>query len=421
MLIVGLALLAGIPRLAKSMPDDIIYYPLIVAGDPDGTPADSPANRIIDNTDTSSPFAGVGSVRADVGSSTYIGTGTPIDRLHVLTAGHVVDINDNGTPDEDADHYTFNLNFGSDFSSTHVASVVTAHLDFTGFNNPSVNDDLAILTLRYAIPEEVPIYDLWRTPLSVPGETITLVGYGRSGDGVSGYTTGASWTVKRLGENDADMTFPDDEGSGVPEVWRADFDGPNGLGQRMGGLTLGNDVETTVGGGDSGGPGFILDDGQYYLATVNNFSVQWSSSQPAPEFGSGLGGILVPAYAAWIDSVLAEPLLGDVTGDDFVGGDDLSVILTNWGLSGQTREQGDLTGEGFVGGDDYSEVLDHWGTGIPPESGVLGEPPVGMYDPMVGVPEPLTAWLVLAGAAGLLLRRKGQQSAGKTSMTSRTH
>ena len=87
-------------------------------------------------------------------------------------------------------------------------------------------------------------------------------------------------------------------------------------------------------------------------------------------------------------------LPGDVTGDGWVGGDDLTVILTNWGLSGRTREQGDLTGEGFVGGDDYSQVLTYWGTGIPPESVITA------------VPEPATLGLLLVGGLALLRRRR---------------
>ena len=72
LLIVGLIVLGGVSQPAMSKSQDITYHSLVVAGDPDGSPADSPEDRVIDNADTSSPFAGVGSVRADVGSSTYI-------------------------------------------------------------------------------------------------------------------------------------------------------------------------------------------------------------------------------------------------------------------------------------------------------------------------------------------------------------
>ena len=89
-----------------------------------------------------------------------------------------------------------------------------------------------------------------------------------------------------------------------------------------------------------------------------------------------------------------SPLNGDVNGDGFVGGDDLTIILTNWGQSVTGREQGDLNGDFFVGGDDYSEVLSHWGTGIPPQSVVAG------------TPEPATLGLLLMGGLALLRRRR---------------
>ena len=84
-------------------------------------------------------------------------------------------------------------------------------------------------------------------------------------------------------------------------------------------------------------------------------------------------------------------LPGDVDGDGFVGGDDLTIILSNWGLDDQTRGEGDLTGDGFIGGDDYSEVLTYWGTGTQPV--------------VTAVPEPSMLGLLLIGGFALLRRR----------------
>ena len=86
-------------------------------------------------------------------------------------------------------------------------------------------------------------------------------------------------------------------------------------------------------------------------------------------------------------------LPGDVTEDGFVGGDDLSIILTNWGQSGMARYQGDLTGDGFIGGDDYTEVLTYWGTGTP------------LVAALASVPEPTVLLLVTFGALAFLSRR----------------
>lgn len=84
---------------------------------------------------------------------------------------------------------------------------------------------------------------------------------------------------------------------------------------------------------------------------------------------------------------------GDANGDGWVGGDDLTTVLTYWGESGVTRQHGDLNGDNFIGGDDYTEVLTYWGTGVPPQSATTS------------VPEPATLGLLLLGGLVLVKRR----------------
>jgi Trypsin len=279
--------------------DEGEFHAVIVAGDPKGTPKDSPALRVDPNT-TDSPFAGVGSLRIAASSGTYICTATPIDATHVLTAGHCVDIDNNGLPDVSG--ITFNLNYGGDLTSQIPAVAWETHPDYTGFNSPSVNDDLAVITLSESLPALVPTYSLANSDMVAGTTHLYLVGYGRSGDGVRGYSTGASFIVKRDGENMVDAFYGQDDGGTTPvnEVFRFDFDGPKASTNKMGGRTLGNDKETTLGGGDSGGPSFVLVDGVYYLAGVNTFTQGFN----APKFGSLGGGINVFPYTGWIRSII---------------------------------------------------------------------------------------------------------------------
>src|SRR5262245_35838814 len=121
----------------------------IVAGDPNGSPADSPTDRIDANL-TSSPFAGVGSLQISANRGTYICTATPIDSTHVLTAGHCVDLNNDGKSDkrDGIRGITFNLNYGGNLTSQISADHWNVNPNFTGFNRPSINDDLTVITLK---------------------------------------------------------------------------------------------------------------------------------------------------------------------------------------------------------------------------------------------------------------------------------
>ncbi len=152
---------------------------------------------------------------------------------------------------------------------------------------------------------------------------------------------------------------------------------------------------------------------EVYTDTSSNGSGMWRVDYLeliggyAPTSG-GTGGIYNGWETGFLDSIKLElrgPSVhnpGDVTGEGFVGADDLVAILTNWGVSGAgvTWETGDIapyndgtnTGDDFIGADDYVAVLTNWGTTYPPEPGEA-------------VPEPATiAMLALAGAA-LILRR----------------
>jgi len=299
------ALVDSPPEVALA--EGIQFYRLIVGGDPSGTPPDNPAYRVDANVPTS-PFAGVGSVRANATGGYYCGTGTLVSPWHVLTAAHVVDVNDDGAADFSPGAVSFYVNNGP------APTIITAeHIDihpaYTGFNNPGVNDDLVLITLSEPAPVGVPWYPLWSGAIA-GGQQAVAVGYGRSGSGMSGYTVGASLTVKRVGYNVFDVSLEDDDlaqGSGILEVWLGDFDGPTTGTNLFGGGTLGNEIEATLGPGDSGGPSFIELDGQLYLAGINTFGFSVDGGGQFPLYGSGMGGMLLEPYADWVTAVVPAP------------------------------------------------------------------------------------------------------------------
>ena len=134
------------------------------------------------------------------------------------------------------------------------------------------------------------------------GSQAALVGFGRSGYGNYGYTTSATLTDRRVGYNVVDSLTPDDLGGGFPALFRYDFDSPDTFG-RPGG-SLGNNLESIIGPGDSGGPLLLFDGSGYSIAGVNTFTEGYGG-----RFGDIGGGVLLAPYLDWISETtgLAVP------------------------------------------------------------------------------------------------------------------
>jgi Ca2+-binding RTX toxin-like protein len=316
-LMIGQASVASLLS-SPSRTNPFVLQPVILAGAPNGTPPDSPDRRIDPNT-TTSRFAGVGSIGVSLpGTGDFLGSGTPISRRHVLTAAHLFDlVDDDGTNDVQPENVVFNLNFGRILSDRITAEAIQIFPGYQGFDD-TVNNDLAIITLSEDLPDGVPIYALNRQPLNT-GTTVTLVGYGTSGDGVNGQTPGtASFDQKRVGQNQVDWVL---EGTFI-----YDFDGADASTNLFASLgsggSLGNTVEATVGPGDSGGPSFIQTGDTLLLAGVNTFAFGLPEGFGLPGavqgvFGTGGGGVTVSEAdkLAWIDSILAIlPGAGGISG-----------------------------------------------------------------------------------------------------------
>ncbi len=281
----------------------------LMAGDPNGVPADSPAHRIDPNTEQS-PWAGVGSISVHGGAY----SGVVIGPRQILTAAHVV-------AGSSANDVSFNLNINGNISQSIAAKEISIH---PGYGKHSfqgiVLNDLAVIQLTSDLPANVPRYPLLVEALPI-GTVISLVGYGASGDGQHGATVGAQANVKRVGKNVMDAFVPRPKMFELPPAYLFDFDGPNVI-NTMGGLTLGNTVETTVGSGDSGSPAFVSVDGQWMVAGINTFQLSQPQRPAAPLFGSMGGGMFVPAYADWIRSAMAKPAAATSTqhGDLWLSG-----------------------------------------------------------------------------------------------------
>lgn len=283
--------------------------PPLGAGGQPAYPADSPSNPYNPVTQTgrldmlglASPFSGVGDI--------YGGTGTLLDSTHVLTAAHLFNAGTNPAS------VSFNLSDGTGIES-FTASQISIDPLFQGVD-PDDAGDIAIVTLSAPVPAQFRTYSLYTGALT-SGTTLTLVGYGQSGNGVTGYDNSPG--ARRVGKNNADaFLLPGGQNIATTyqpgdQTYLFDFDSPDGDNAAenvIGGLSLGNDVETTIGMGDSGGPAFVQVNGQYQIAAINNFRIQFGTdANPGPIyplFGSGGGGAIVSAYTDFLGSFVPLP------------------------------------------------------------------------------------------------------------------
>ncbi len=265
-----------------------------MAGGEFDSPEDRPSFRV-DPLTTTSAYNFVGGLSIDTGASTYYGTGVALSSNWVLTAGHNVDFDDNGTADSDL---SIEINLPG-FGSYTVDSYQT-HPNFTGFGNPTVHNDLSLLYFSSPLPDLA--FPTLGLNMGV-GDTLTLAGFGRSGYGSYGYTTSANVTDRRLGQNVVDGFEQADTGPGL--LFRYDFHAPDTFGT-VGG-SLGNDVETIIGPGDSGGSALVEYGDGFALVGINSFTEGFGG-----RFGDIGGGVTLNDQWDWITettglSLVPEP------------------------------------------------------------------------------------------------------------------
>ena len=133
----------------------------------------------------------------------------------------------------------------------------------------------------------LPVNTLLGRDLGIGTGGVTLAGYGRSGYGSYGYTTNSNLRDRRTGENRIDSleAGPD----GLPAVFRYSFSNPTDP------TSLGNDRESMIGPGDSGGPLLVQEYGQCRVAGVNTFTEGYGG-----RFGDTGGGVVLAPYLDWI-------------------------------------------------------------------------------------------------------------------------
>lgn len=309
------ALMGSFSSAQASIMSQSTYSPLITSG----ALPDSPAARVDANT-SASPFSGVVSINIRYDGNSFICSGALVGKRSVVSAGHCVDTDGNGTiVDLNKPGSDVRVVFNSDgaYNAIITATKVSMDADYKGFGNCPVgvnsfcvNDDVAVITMGEDAPDSAKIYKIATNPL-LSGTRIMMAGYGTTGNGIDGYTQGPAFNIKRTGQNVVDLFDGDDEQGwgGRNEVYYADFDGAGRdtfcdlLNVCSDQLT--NDTEAGIGGGDSGGPSFVNMYGELMLVANNTFGNRYIYGPG--QFGTYFGGIVLGGYADYLQ---------DATGGD---------------------------------------------------------------------------------------------------------
>lgn len=274
-----------------------------------------------------------------LGSGALLWTGS-----HILTAAHVV-TNSLGVKNiidgADGNFAFFDLPGGGGFVS-YGSSDVYVHPLWNG--DVSDGYDIAIIDVGPVV-SAVPRYNLFTDYGNEFGRTTVKVGYGRSGVGSAGASTPAGGT-KRAGLNEWELTadtfwgatntntqlmYDFDSGATANDAFgffygtTGPFSGGNAAFNDLG---FGND-EVGASNGDSGGPSFIFDGGQWKIAGVTSYGFspvafdQFGGSYTSDVVSgtnSSFGEFVVDARIAnpnilgWINTVIPEPTAAALLG-----------------------------------------------------------------------------------------------------------
>jgi len=266
-----------------------------------GVRRDDVADSEFLNLAASALYQSVGKFTYSVGTSSYLASGVLISPEWVLTAGHVT--GGNNFLGGGISNMTFSLTSGNSVLSFAAAEWVT-HPGWAASAGDLLDGyDLGLVRLSQSVTAVQAATLYLQESLQIqPG---TIVGYGSTGVGSTGFQSGTAGT-KRAGQNMIDA-----QGNGVTissAILFADFDQPGVPGESVVGSALPLALEYLSAPGDSGGGLFITQNSQTFLVGITSFGWGYRDDDADSDYGDLAGFISTTAYAGWISSVTGVPI-----------------------------------------------------------------------------------------------------------------
>ena len=266
-----------------------------------GVRRDDVADSEFLNLAASALYQSVGKFTYSIGSGSYIASGVLISPEWVLTAAHVTE--GNNFLGGGITNMTFSLNTDGGVLSFAAAEWL-AHPGWAATaGSLAAGYDIGLVRLGSSVTAVQAATLYLQESLAVQAGTI--VGYGSSGTGLTGYQAGTAGT-KRAGQN---MIDAQGDGETISSnILFADFDRPGVPGESVTGSNLPLALEYLSAPGDSGGGLFITQNSQTFLVGVTSFGWGIRDGLANSDYGDLAGFTSTTAYASWISSVTGVPI-----------------------------------------------------------------------------------------------------------------